>query len=100
MTHTKFLEAMVLVTLFCVVGATTAYGEDVDFFCNSATAAEASVDPEIRKQLIETTTCGYFTQRYGFMSKGTLTHVKDVDGTDKSVYFVDYGNGTYTYTVK
>ena len=91
-----FLMALVVILVATIATA----GEEVDFYCTSAVAAHSSTDPLTRAELIDAAYCGYFSEQYGFVSRGKLVHIQDIDGTDMSVYRVDYTNGTFAYTVK
>jgi len=74
--------------------------EEVDFHCNSLAAARAAGDPELLEHMLDAGYCKYFVADYGFTARGDLTFVEDIEGTDKSVWFVDFANGTWTYTVR
>ena len=92
---------ILLVALVVTLIATMATAEEeVDFYCTSAAAAASSADPLTRAELIDALYCGYFSERYGFVSRGELVHIQDIDGTALAVYRVDYPNGTFAYTVK
>ena len=74
--------------------------EPVDFFCNSVAAARGAADDMTLVALVEQGKCGSFVTDYGFQAYGELTFVEEIEGTDFTIWLVDFANTITVYTVR
>lgn len=93
------LFALTVTLLVSAVAAETG-PEPVDFYCGSLAAARSTGDPETLDALVEAGYCKHFVSDHGFQAFGELEYIETIEGTDKTIWLVHFGNGTWVYTVR
>lgn len=88
------------VALFATLAAAETGPEPVDFYCTSLAAARGAADPLTLEALLEFGYCKHFIADHGFQAYGEMVFVEEIEGTDKTIWFVDFRNTTWVFTIR